>query len=662
MAMISVLLRVFVSGALVVCVVCGERLVRAAEDLEPLRHNNPGLDVDLGVGLWAWPLPMDFDGDGDLDLVVSCPDKPSNGTYFFENPGGAKMPVFKPSVRIGKGYQNIRVSYVDGKPRVLVPGAEFERFTEKRFDVRKAIDVPGGVLKDRKVRGNPWHYVDFDGDENLDVLIGFDDWTDFGYFDTGWEGAFDEHGKWKRGPLRGMIYVARNAGTNDAPRYEQAKRIDAGDGPLEVYGWPSPCVADFDGDGDLDIVCGEFLDQFTYFENVGTRQAPRYAAGTRLVHNGKPLAMDLQMIVPTPIDWDADGDIDLIVGDEDGRVALVENTGRIAGRVPGFSPPVYFQQQADRLKCGALATPVGFDWDGDGDDDIVSGNTAGYVEFFENLGAGEQGMPRWAAPKRLAADGKIIRIQAGENGSVQGPCEAKWGYTTLSVADWNVDGLPDLVVNSIWGKVVWYENAGTRKEAKLLAAKAIDVEWPDKTPKPEWNWWNPTSKELVTQWRTTPVAVDYNCDKLPDLVMLDHEGYLALFPRRRGDDGKLLLMPGQRVFVDEVGTPLQMNAGRAGKSGRRKLCVVDWDGDGRLDVLANGTNAEWLRNVRDEAGRVVLKNMGPLGKRNLAAHDTSPSTVDWDQDGRRDLILGAEDGVIYLLRTGASAGASAKMP
>ena len=36
--------------------------------------------------------------------------------------------------------------------------------------------------------------------------------------------------------------------------------------------------------------------------------------------------MDLQMITPTAIDWDRDGDIDLVVGDEDGRVAFVENT------------------------------------------------------------------------------------------------------------------------------------------------------------------------------------------------------------------------------------------------------------------------------------------------------------------------------------------------
>src|SRR4051794_13892565 len=54
--------------------------------LERVRYNHPGLHVDLAVGLWAWPLPMDYDGDGDLDLLVSCPDKPYNGMYFFENP------------------------------------------------------------------------------------------------------------------------------------------------------------------------------------------------------------------------------------------------------------------------------------------------------------------------------------------------------------------------------------------------------------------------------------------------------------------------------------------------------------------------------------------------------------------------------------------------
>ena len=45
------------------------------------------------------------------------------------------------------------------------------------------------------------------------------------------------------------------------------------------------------------------------------------------------------------------------------------------------------------------------------------------------------------------------------------------------------------------------------------------------------------ARELVTQWRTTPCVVDWNKDGLNDLVMLDHEGYLAFFQReKRGED------------------------------------------------------------------------------------------------------------------------------
>ncbi len=50
--------------------------------------------------------------------------------------------------------------------------------------------------------------------------------------------------------------------------------VSAGGQTLDVYGWPSPNFADFDADGDLDLLCGEFLDGFTYFENIGSRTKP----------------------------------------------------------------------------------------------------------------------------------------------------------------------------------------------------------------------------------------------------------------------------------------------------------------------------------------------------------------------------------------------------
>ncbi len=620
-----------------------------ANALEPVAYNHPGLVVDLGVGLWAWPLPMDFDGDGDLDLVVNCPDKPSNGVWFFENATGdtaeTPMPVFKPGRRISRGQHNVQVSYVDGTPLVITPGQIHPRFRTRGLDEPQALPLSSRIHP-RKVRANMWRLVDYDGDGRTDVIAGVGDWTDYG-----WDNAYNAQGEWTNGPLRGFVYVARNTGTNEKPKYAEPFRIAVGEEPLEVFGWPSPNFADFDDDGDLDLLCGEFLAGFTYFENTGTRAEPRYANGQRLKSpDGAELLMDLQMITPVAIDWDCDGDQDLIVGDEDGRVALVENTGKLAeDRSPLFLPPKYFRQEAEFLKFGALATPCGVDWDGDGDEDILSGNTAGYIGFFENLSGPGVEEPKWNAPRLLKAVGETIRIQAGPNGSIQGPAEARWGYTTLTAADWDGDQLPDLLVNSIWGKVVWYRNVGTRQKPKLAEAAAIEVEWDGPQPHLNYGWLRPEGKELLTQWRTTPVAIDWTGDGLTDLVMLDHEGYVALFERAKRD-GRLVVLHPRRVFCDEQGRPLRLNSGTAGRSGRRKLVIADWDGDGARDILVNSENATLLRQVKSADGKWLFRDEGLIGERKISGHTTSPAVVDWNGDGVPDLLVGAEDGRFYYLK------------
>ncbi len=625
-------------------VLCFAVMTGSAQEspLQRVPYNNPGLVVDLGVGLWAWPMPMDYDSDGDLDLIVTCPDKPSNGTYFFENTsdGKEKFPIFKPGVIIGRGFQNTRVSYVKNKPVVMVQNKQYSDFLKSQYDNPTTLKVDTSFLKGRKTRARQWHRVDYNGDGKLDVVIGYGDWTEYG-----WDDAYNSEGLWTNGPLRGLMRVALNVGTNNEPQFETPTEIEGVDGKTpEVYGWPSPNFADWDGDGDLDLLCGEFRDTFTYFENIGSRAQPKYQIGKTITHDGQPIEMDLQMIVPTAIDWDGDDDLDLIVGDEDGRVALVENTGKFQDQVPQFLPPRYFQQEAEHIKFGALATPYAFDWDHDGDQDILCGNTAGYISFIENLGGGEN--PKWAAPKLLEAGGETFRIEAGPNGSIQGPCEEKWGYTTLSVGDWNHDGLPDVVLNSIWGRIQWLENIGTQSAPKLAAVKSIQVEWPGKTPKPEWTWWETVGKEFVTQWRTTPVIVDWNKDGLNDLLVLDHEGYPAVFRREKSDHG-LTLLPGQRLVLDENGKPLQLNPKRAGGSGRRKIEVTDWDGDGRMDLLLNSKNADWYRNIGETDTGWKFKNEGPLCDRPLAGHTSSPAVVDWNSDGVPDLLIGAEDGYLY---------------
>ena len=619
------------------------------KDVELMKYNNPGLTSDLGVGLWAWPLPMDYDQDGDMDLVVSCPDKPFNGIYFFENASGEKFPDFKAPVRLGDAVKNIQVSYVEGEPRFIVGGEELVDFRtaldtkpKTLFPLDSIIEVlksdyPEGKYN-KKPRFNQWKYVDYENDGDLDLVVGVDDWTDYG-----WDNAYDENGTWTNGPLYGYVFLIENVNGT----YVNKGRLEAGGERINVYGAPTPNFADFDGDGDLDLICGEFIDRFTWFENIGTREKPKYAKGKFLENESGLVKMDLEMIIPVALDWDNDGDIDLVVGDEDGRVALIENTGEVTQNMPVFESPVYFRQEAAHVKFGALVTPYSVDWDDDGDQDLICGNTAGYIGFIENLDGNNP--PKWAEPVLLEIGSEPIRIMAGDNGSIQGPCEAKWGYTTLSVADWDGDGLKDVIVNSIWGKVEWYKNVGSQGAPQLSEKQSVKVAWEGKAPKPAWTWWDPKEDELVPQWRTTPYAIDWNEDGLMDLVMLDHEGYLAFFERFKAGE-ELMLKPGQRIFRDDKGEVLRLNEREAGGSGRRKFTFTDWDQDGDLDMILNSKNVDFFENVGTKDGVTSFKDHGNMSDALLAGHTTSPTIVDWDGNGVPDLLIGAEDGFFYYLK------------
>lgn len=621
----------------------------------PLKYGQPELTVDLGVGLWGLPLPYDYDGDGLKDLIVSCPDKPYKGLYYFRNIGSASEPIFAPAEKISsKGLNNIRLSEVNGVSYVLGTGVEYPEFFTSPYANELALEYEGEVLGEnyKRSRSNMWNYVDWDNDCDNDIIVGIDTWDDYG-----WDNAYDVKGNWKNGPLHGYVYLLENIDGE----YHNKGKIYAGKGEIDTYGAPNPCVADFDNDGDLDIICGEFVDGLTWYENVGTRSDPKFTAGRQLKNSKGEIRLHVQMIVPVVSDFDGDGYNDLLVGDEDGRVAWVRNTGKVKKHMPKFESPYYLQQKADLVKFGALVTPCSVDWDGDGDEDLVCGNSAGELGLIRNVSGGSK--PRWDAPMLFESEGKPIRVLAGLNGSIQGPAEEKWGYTVPVVADWDGDGYQDIIINSIWGKIMWYRNPGKSGTLQLEAPRPVNVDW-DPMPRVKWNWWEPENGTLVTQWRTTPVVYDWNADGLMDMIILDTEGYPAYFERYRTLSGELLLKSGERIFygtncslydykkgvLDSNAGVLRLNFGEAGRSGRRKLCLVDWDGDGRQDLMVDSQNAAWFRNVKEENGKVWFEYMGDISDTVLAGHTTSPTAVDWDKDGVKDLLLGAEDGHLYLIR------------
>jgi hypothetical protein len=602
-----------------------------------ITYGRAGVRGRLSVGLWAHPVALDFDGDGNLDLIIGCPDHPYNGIYLFHNLGTNLKPLFDRAEWLGPGKKDLVAADFngDGAIDLVVSGGYYSDIRRNRLSKFVKIKLPRTYWIGRD---DLWYPVDWDGDGKIDLLVGASDWRDYG-----WDDAFNEKGEWTRGPLHGPIYLHRNIGSNAEPRYADPVPLQAGGKAIDQYGSPVPNPVDWFGRGRLDLIASNFIDTVTLFRNAGSRTAPNLAAGELIAAGGKPLHMDLCMIQPRVVSWHPDGRPSLIIGEEDGRVALLENLAP-RGQAPQLAAPVYFEQVDPFLKSGALSRPVAVDWNGDGKLDLLAGNSAGYVQYFENVGS--KSAPAFADRGYLQAAGQTIRIMAGPNGSVQGPAETKWGYTNISVADWDLDGKLDILMNDITGAVKWFRNIGTATEPKLAAAQFVDVEWKGRPPKPDWIWWEPQGKQLVTQWRTTPKVIDWDGDGLPDLVMLNHQGYLCLFRRARRE-GKLVLLPPEKIFTEPGGRFLNLAAGRGGASGRRKIELVDWDGDGDLDLVSDSSDGPiWYENIGTRE-RPVMKLRGLILKTKFQGHNPTPFVADWNGDGKPDIVVGAEDGFFY---------------
>jgi hypothetical protein len=84
--------------------------------------------------------------------------------------------------------------------------------------------------------------------------------------------------------------------------------------------------------------------------------------------------------------------------------------------------------------------------------------------------------------------------------------------------------------------------------------------------------------------------------------------------------------------------------------------VVYWDGDGRKDLLigkSDGTVALFLNNGTDDQPTFDSGTLLQVGNPGVkvpidVSSRATPSVADWNNDGKKDLIVGSSDGSIYL--------------
>jgi hypothetical protein len=209
---------------------------------------------------------------------------------------------------------------------------------------------------------------------------------------------------------------------------------------------------DLDGDGRRDILSGCYsrmekamagLFQVLSGQPDGTFKKAVALCGT----DGKPLIIPVERdnwtenicTRPFAVDWDGDGHLDLVVGNFVGTFYLFKGQGK--GK---FLPkPMQITAGEAPLRIeGHHSDPFVVDWDGDGDLDLLSGSSAGGVQWAENRAG--PGTPPQLEPFRAL----IKHGRQPEHGQIlrEADLHEPLSCTRIWVDDFNSDGKLDVFV------------------------------------------------------------------------------------------------------------------------------------------------------------------------------------------------------------------------
>lgn len=267
-------------------------------------------------------------------------------------------------------------------------------------------------------------------------------------------------------------------------------------------------------------------------------------------------------ILATPISYPSqDGSLSDIIATCEGGVYFYKYSGQFTqSGNPIYETPVSLLETDPVLYGGTLPVPSVADWDGDGKLDIISGNSQGFIQFFKNVGDNIE--PKFTAPVNLKACGHTIQIQSGYGEDIQGPLEARYGYVCPNVVDWNDDGRLDILFSDARGKhMILLGKEG-------LPEDCLDLEHPIYC----------NDLDLHGTWRCRPgIAKTKN---KTFYITLDDSNELHLYSKidtyNLKDEGKLRLKDGKTIPASTA---------QSGGTGRLKIDITDWDGDGKLDLI-----------------------------------------------------------------------------
>ena len=491
-----------------------------------------------GLDVGEWYRFVDMDGDGDLDLLA---EERFSYLRYYRNEGSAAAP----------------------------------RFVVAADTLRNAAGEP--IFSDRQ---NIPNATDIDCDGRMDLLIGRL---------SGTVSHFEEAGADANGaPVFSLV----------TDRFEDIE-IVAQLG--SAHGANTMALGDVDGDGDEDLLWGDFFEPgLLFIENAGSCDSPSLRTQPRPFPLVEPLATS-GYNAPTLGDVDGDGDADVLVGvlggafnpsatsidnlhwlEQDDLGGFAERTARFIGA----------------LDVGSESVPVVVDLDGDGTLDLLVSNKVrpddpqnGAVHRFMNTGSRDG--------PALAWDGTLDGLVGGY-------------HVVPAFGDLDGDGDLDAIVGTWLDELAYFRNDGDDGGVRLSLVDSAFV-------------------ALTRGRNAAPALGDLDGDGDLDLVVGEASGELNHYRNDGTPTEPRFSLASDRWLGIDVG--------------QRSFPVLeDIDGDGDLDVLVGSEGAGILlflnEGTREAASFRQVSGGLPVPHFGHAA----PAFADLDGDGDRDLLLGGSAG------------------
>jgi len=469
-----------------------------------------------------YPVMVDLDDDGDLDLVIGG----FNGLLYYNNIGDSLSPQWQ---RIDTLFTAINTEIGtdakptfadldgDGDPDLLVgigeslfggptPGITFGYrnvgLPSAPNFIRDSTLVVG--IPDIGLNSYPT-LAEIDGDGDFDLLLGRD--------------------------LQTLVHF-RNTGNSSSPVW--TNNGSTFNGVEATTYWKQPTLCDLDHDGDLDLTYGTSDGTLFYYQNIGNATNPSfqfqplYFEILRINGNGARASL---------ADFDNDGDFDMMSGDWLGRLQYFRNDGTQFG--PRFTKTT---STFTSLDVGSYSTPVFVDIDGDNDKDIVSGALDGMVYCYINNGSGftqnttiftgiDVGFLSAPGLADLDGDGDLDLLvgaeeapsmvayrNQGANVFVLDP-SLMTGISSVRNAsptfvDLDQDGDYDLTLGGSFGQMLYYENTGNASS-------------------PVWTRNDGMLDGVSARQNAGPAFADMDGDGLADVIIGEYNGNFSYYINQR---------------------------------------------------------------------------------------------------------------------------------